>query len=112
MDPDADAQPLPPRATIEHEEKGRLVHQGRRDPQQDAALMEGLADQAEVAELEIADTTVDEPARPRRRPPAHGSPFQQGHPEPAHGRVPGHAGSDDAASENEQILHSGTPRAR
>src|SRR5260370_22732279 len=65
-DPGADVRALPAEVG-EREQEGNRLDQVRRDPlQQQGPLGERLADQAEIELLKVAQTAVDELARPRR----------------------------------------------
>ena len=88
---------------VEGKEEREGKHEVRRDAQEDLALAHVAAHQREVEQLEISQTAVDQPGRPRRGAGSEIGLLDQRDLEPAKGRVARDARSDDPAADDQEI---------
>ena len=101
--PGADVGPLPAAVGQRVEERHR-PHQVRRQPvEQQPALLERLADQAEVEHLEVAQPAVDQLAAAAAGAAGQVALLQQAGAEPAGHRVERDARADDTAADDEDV---------
>ena len=75
----------------------------RRELQEPGALVERLADEADVELLEVPQPAVDEPARSRGRADRDVVLLDERGTEPAAGRVEEGAAADDPAADDEDV---------
>src|SRR5690606_35402954 len=101
--PGADIEALPRRLGERvHERHGS--YEVRRDLRQEqTTLLQRLVDEAEVEHLEVAQTSVDELARPRGGSARVVARLDQTRRESAGDRVAGDTTSDDAAADDEDV---------
>jgi hypothetical protein len=98
----------------EHRDEERQdVHEVWRVAQRDLALGEGLAHEAELLLLQVADPAVHELRRARRRADGEVAPLHERRAQPAAGGVEGTAGPGDPAPDDDDVeLLGGEPVQR
>jgi hypothetical protein len=97
------ARPVGP-AVVEREEERKPPHEvGSDDLDERAPLAVGLADEADVAEAEVAKAAVDELRRGARGLRAEVGAVDERDREPGPRCLPGYAGADDPAAYHEQV---------
>ena len=118
QEPGADVRPLP--GVVQRvEERHRPDEVGRDPGEQQATLLQGLADEAEVEHLQVAQAAVDELGGPRARAAGEVALLDQRGREPAGDRVQRRTRPDHARADHEHVelgaLHRverGRPGAR
>ena len=98
--PAASANPVSP---VDRKDERQRPHEVGRDPQKVAALPVGLQHQPEIAGLEIAKAAVNQPAGARAGARPEVVLLHQHRTQAAHGRVAGHAGARDPATDDQDI---------
>ena len=107
----ADVRPLPPLGEREQERLG--FDQVRAEPiHHQVAFEQRLPDESEVELLEVAETTVEDLAGPRRRTAGEVVGLDQHHRQPAGHRVEGHAGTGDATADDHHVEVAGAERTQ
>ena len=100
----ADRDPPVRPAAIDGEQEVQRPHEvGCDEPAERVHLGERLADEAEVAEAEVAQPAVDQLRRRARRARCEVVALDERDPEPVAGGDLGDAGSDDPAADDEQV---------
>ena len=100
----ADRDPPVRPAAIDGEQEVQRPHEvGCDEPAERVHLGERLADEAEVAEAEVAQPAVDQLRRRARRARCEVVALDERDPEPVPGGDLGDAGSDDPAADDEQV---------
>ena len=92
--------------------EGQRLHQVRRDPQQDLALFQRLADHAELAVFQVAQPAMDELGARAGRVRSQVVLFAQGDLQPASRRVAGDPGSIDPPAHHQHVEHLRSPSGR
>jgi len=82
----------------------------RRDPEQHTTLAARLEHEAELALFEVADPTVDEPRRNRRRPAAEVALVDDSRAKASQCRIAGDPGARDPAPDDENVDRFGGQR--
>ena len=101
--PGADVRPLPD-AVGQRVEEGHRPDQVRRQPgEQQSALLQGLADQAEVEHLEVAQAAVDQLAAAAAGAAGEVALFEQTGVEPAGHGIESRARTNDPAADHEHV---------
>ena len=101
--PGADVRPLPAAVGQRVEERHRPDQVRRQPGEQQAALLQRLADQAEVEHLEVAQPAVDQLAAAAAGAAGQVALLEQSGGESAGDRVEGDAGADDAAADDQHV---------
>ena len=102
-DAGADVRPLPG-AVLQRVEERHRSHEVRRQPVEDqAALAQRLADQAEVEHLQVPQAAVDELARAGRRPAGPVARLHESHGQAAGRGVQRRPGPHDAAPDHHDV---------
>ena len=101
--PGAEVRALPAAAAQRPQERDGRDEVGSDPREQQLALAQRLADEPDVAHLEIAQASVDELARGARGPGREVARLDEGHPQSARDRVERRADAGDPTADDEQV---------